>query len=133
MLAGSLGLKRTIFLRSILDNSLGLVITLFFSFLESTSRWSTDLPWFLGTPSDWCELLYRFLLNTAHLLGPFRTHHLLPPRIPLSSSPQQQEQQQRHHLQLQQRQGQHRHHLPWKQAWADLQLPVLQQISLPVA
>merc|ERR1711962_249688 len=73
MLAGSLWLKRTIFLGSILDNSLGLVITLFLSFLESTSRWSTDLPWFLGTPCDWCELLHRFLLNTAHLLGPFRT------------------------------------------------------------
>merc|ERR1719431_684314 len=73
MFAGSLGLKRTMFFRSILDNSLGLVITLLFSFLESTSRWSTDLPWFLGTSSDWCELLHRLLLNTAHLLGPFRT------------------------------------------------------------
>merc|ERR550519_376147 len=70
MLAGSLGLKRTLFLRSILDNCLGLVIALFFSFLESTSRWSTYLPWFLGTPCDGCELLDRLLLNSAHFLGP---------------------------------------------------------------
>merc|ERR1719250_434472 len=70
MLAGSLGLKRTLLLGGVLDNSLGLVIALLFSFLESTSRRCTDLPWLLGTPSEWGELLDRFLLNSAHLLGP---------------------------------------------------------------
>ena len=54
MLAGTLGLKGALFLRSILYNCLGFVITLLISFLESTSSWSTDLPGFLGTPSDWC-------------------------------------------------------------------------------
>merc|ERR1719250_575922 len=70
MLAGSLGLQRTLLLGRVLDNSLGLVIALLFSFLESTSRGSTDLPWLLGTPGDWSEFLDRFLLNSAHLLGP---------------------------------------------------------------
>merc|ERR1712013_795631 len=32
----------------VLDNSLGLVIALLFSFLESTSGWCTDLPCLLG-------------------------------------------------------------------------------------
>merc|ERR1719250_470032 len=70
LLAGSLGLQRTLLLGRVLDNSLGLVIALLFSFLESTSRGSTDLPWLLGTPGDWSEFLDRFLLNSAHLLGP---------------------------------------------------------------
>merc|ERR1719250_381501 len=73
MLAGPLRLKRTLLLGRVLDNSLGLVITLLFSFLESTSRGSTDLPWLLGASSDWSELLHRFLLNSAHLLGPLGT------------------------------------------------------------
>merc|ERR1719250_285062 len=70
MLAGPLGLKRTLLLRGVLDNSLGLVIALLFSLLESTSGRCTDLPWFLGTPGDWSEFLDRFLLHSAHLLGP---------------------------------------------------------------
>merc|ERR1712013_558922 len=49
---------------------LGNIHTLLSSFLESTSGWCTDLPWLLGTPGDWSEFLDRFLLNSAHLLGP---------------------------------------------------------------
>jgi hypothetical protein len=70
VLAGTLGLKGALFLRSILYNCLGFVITLLISFLESTSSWSTDLPGFLGTSSDWCVLLDSFLLDTANFLGP---------------------------------------------------------------
>merc|ERR1711872_723257 len=53
MLASSLGLKRTLFLGGILNNSLGFVITLLSSLLESTTSWGTELSWFLGTSSDW--------------------------------------------------------------------------------
>merc|ERR1712145_19937 len=70
MLASSLGLKRTLFLGGILDNSLGFVITLLSSLLESTTSWGTKLSWFLGTSGDWSVLLDIFLRNTADLLWP---------------------------------------------------------------
>merc|ERR1712058_138020 len=71
MLASSLGLKRTLFLRGILNNSLGFVITLLSSLLESTTSWGTELSWFLGTSSDWSVLLDIFLGDTANFLWPF--------------------------------------------------------------
>merc|ERR1712128_179829 len=70
MLTGTLGLKSTLFLGSILDNCLGFVKTLLFSFLESTSSRSADLPGFLGASGDGSVLLDSLLLNTAHFLGP---------------------------------------------------------------
>merc|ERR1719187_504238 len=70
MLAGSLGLQGALFLGRILDNCLCLVITFLFSFLKSTPRRSTDLPWFLGTSSNGSELLYRLLLHCTHLFRP---------------------------------------------------------------
>ena len=65
VLAGTLGLKSTLFLRSILDNSLGFVITLLISFLESTSSWSTELPGFLGTPIDWGCTSWQVLISIS--------------------------------------------------------------------
>jgi len=70
MLAGSLRFEATLFLRSILHNCLGLVITLLSSFLESAASGSAKLSWLLGTSSDWCVLLYILLRNRAHFLGP---------------------------------------------------------------
>merc|ERR1712027_193747 len=70
MLASSLGLKGTLFLGSILNNSLGLVITLLSSLLESTTSWGTQLSWLLGTSGDGGVLLDILLGNIAHLLGP---------------------------------------------------------------
>ena len=52
MLAGTLGLKRTLLLGGILNNSLGFVKTLLWSFLESAASRSTNLSWFLSTSSD---------------------------------------------------------------------------------
>ena len=70
MLAGTLGLKSTLFLRGILDNSLGFVKTLLGTFLESTTSWSTDLPWLLGTSGDGSVLLDWLLGYRADFLGP---------------------------------------------------------------
>merc|ERR1712131_299238 len=70
MLASSLWLKRTLFLGGILNNSLGFVITLLSSLLESTTSWGTELSWFLGTSSDWGVLLDILFGNTADLLWP---------------------------------------------------------------
>merc|ERR1719245_259918 len=72
MLAGTLGFKRTLFLRSILDNSLSFVITLLIALLESTASWSTELPWLLGTSGDGGVLLHILLGDRADLLGPLR-------------------------------------------------------------
>merc|ERR1712106_409019 len=72
VLAGTLWLKSTLFLGSILDNSLSFVITFLFSFLESTSSRGTDLSGFLGAPGDGSVLLDSLLLNTANFLGPLR-------------------------------------------------------------
>ena len=52
MLAGTLGLKRTLLLGCILNNSLGFVKTLLWSFLESAASRSANLSWFLSTSSD---------------------------------------------------------------------------------
>ena len=70
MLAGTLGLKSTLFLRGVLDNSLGFVKTLLGTFLESTTSWSTDLPWLLGTSGDGSVLLDCLLGYRADFLGP---------------------------------------------------------------
>merc|ERR1712145_31678 len=70
MLASSLWLKRTLFLGGILNNSLGFVITLLSSLLESTTSWGTELSWFLGTSSDWSVLLDILLGDIANLLWP---------------------------------------------------------------
>merc|ERR1712098_118200 len=70
MLASSLGLKRTLFLGGILNNSLGFVITLLSSLLESATSWGTELSWFLGTSSDWGVLLDILLGDIANLLWP---------------------------------------------------------------
>ena len=70
MLAGTLGLKRTLFLGGILDNSLLLVITLLSSFLKPTTSWGTNLPWFLGTACNGSKLLDWLLGDRADLLGP---------------------------------------------------------------
>merc|ERR1719367_1152015 len=53
VLASSLGLQVTIFLGSILDNSLSFVITDLITLGESTTCWVTKLNWFLGTSGDW--------------------------------------------------------------------------------
>merc|ERR1711962_700503 len=70
VLTGSLGLQRTLFLGSVLYNSLDLVITFLSSFLEATSSRSTQLPGLLGTASDGSVLLHILLGYRAHLLGP---------------------------------------------------------------
>merc|ERR1712173_382396 len=70
MLAGTLGLKRTLFLGGILDNGLGFVVTFLSSLLESTTSRGTKFPWFLGTSSNRGVLLHILLGDRAHLLGP---------------------------------------------------------------
>jgi len=70
VLAGTLGLQRTLFLGSILDNGLGFVITFFSSLSESTASRSTKFPGFLSTSGDGRVLLDILLGNGAHLLGP---------------------------------------------------------------
>jgi hypothetical protein len=70
VLAGTLGLQRTLFLGSILDNGLGFVITLLSSLSESTASRSTEFPGFLSTSGDGRILLDILLGNGAHLLGP---------------------------------------------------------------
>ena len=70
MLAGTLGLKRTLLLGGILDNSLGFVKTLLSSFFESTASRSTYFSWFLGTPSDGSVLLDCLLGDLADFLWP---------------------------------------------------------------
>jgi len=70
VLAGTLGLQRTLFLGSILDNGLGFVITLFSSLSESTASRSAKFPGFLSTSGDGRVLLDILLGNGAHLLGP---------------------------------------------------------------
>ena len=73
MFAGTLGLEGTLFLGSVLDNGLGLVVAFFGSLLESTPGGGTDLSWLLGTSSDWGVLLDSLLLNSTHLSGPVGT------------------------------------------------------------
>jgi len=70
VLAGTLGLQRTLFLRSILDNGLGFVITFFSTFSESTASRSAKFPGFLSTSGDGRVLLDILFGNGAHLLGP---------------------------------------------------------------
>jgi len=70
MLASSLGLKRTLFLGGILDNSLGFVVTLLSALLESTTCRGTEFPRLLSTSSDRGVLLHILLGDRAHLLGP---------------------------------------------------------------
>jgi len=70
VLAGTLGLQRTLFLGSILDNGLGFVITFFSSLSESTASRSAKFPGFLSTSGDGRILLDILLGNGAHLLGP---------------------------------------------------------------
>merc|ERR1712002_490584 len=70
VLAGPLGLQGAFLLGGILNNSLGLLVTFFFSLLEATARWSTDFPGFLGAASDRGVLLHRLLLHSTHLFGP---------------------------------------------------------------
>merc|ERR1711892_1603459 len=70
MLAGTLGLKSTLFLGGILDNSLGFVKTLLSSLFESTTSRGTQLPGLLGTSSDWGVLLDILLGDRADLLWP---------------------------------------------------------------
>merc|ERR1712002_660309 len=70
VLAGPLGLQGAFLLGGILNNSLGLHVTFFLSLLESTARWSTDFPGFLGAASDGGVLLHRLLLHSTHLFGP---------------------------------------------------------------
>merc|ERR1711892_483443 len=70
MLAGTLGLKSTLFLGGILNNSLGFVETLLSTLLESTTSWGTELPGLLGTSGDWGVLLHLLLGDRADLLGP---------------------------------------------------------------
>jgi len=70
VLAGTLGLQRTLFLGSILDNGLGFVITFLSSLSESTASRSAKFPGFLSTSGDGRVLLDILLGNGAHLLGP---------------------------------------------------------------
>merc|ERR1711970_382308 len=70
MLAGTLGLKGTLFLGGILDNGLGFVVTFLSSLLESTTSRCTEFSWFLGTSSDGGVLLHILLGDRANLLGP---------------------------------------------------------------
>merc|ERR1712025_129010 len=73
MLTSSLGLKVTVFLGSILNNSLDFIITLLWSLLESTTSWGTQFNRFLGTSSDGGVLLDWLLGDTANFLGPLGT------------------------------------------------------------
>jgi len=70
VLAGTLGLQRTLFLGSILNHGLGFVITLLSSLSESTASRSAEFPGFLSTSGDGRILLDILLGNGAHLLGP---------------------------------------------------------------
>merc|ERR1712002_801215 len=70
VLAGTLGLQRTLFLGSVLDNSLSFVITFLLALLETTASWGTEFPGLLGTPGDGCVLLDILLGDRANLLGP---------------------------------------------------------------
>jgi len=70
VLAGTLGLKRTLFLGGILDNCLGFVITLLSTLLEPTTCGGTEFPRLLSTSSDRGVLLHILLGYRAHLLGP---------------------------------------------------------------
>jgi len=70
VLAGTLGLKRTLFLGGILDNGLGFVVTLLSTLLESATSWGTEFPWLLGTSGDGGVLLHILLGDRADLLGP---------------------------------------------------------------
>jgi len=72
MFAGSLGFQVTFFLGSILDHSLGLVITFLSSLFESTTSRGTEFSGLLGTASDGGVLLDRLLRDGADLLGPLR-------------------------------------------------------------
>jgi hypothetical protein len=70
MFASTLGLKRTLLLGCILDNSLGFVKTLLRAFFEPTACRSTKFSWFLGTSSDWSVFLDCLLGDVADFLGP---------------------------------------------------------------
>merc|ERR1712177_1096 len=70
MLTSSLGLKVTVFLGSILNNSLDFVITLLWSLLESTASRGTQFNRFLCTSSDGGVFLDWLLGDTANFLGP---------------------------------------------------------------
>jgi hypothetical protein len=70
VLASSLGLQRTLFLGSILNNGLNFVVTFLSSLGESTASRSAKFPGFLGTSGDGRVLLDIFLGNGAHFLGP---------------------------------------------------------------
>jgi hypothetical protein len=70
VLASSLGFQSTLFLGSILNNSLGFVITFLRSLGESTASRSAKFPGFLGTSGDGRVLLDVLLGNRAHFLGP---------------------------------------------------------------
>merc|ERR1719244_1448076 len=67
MFAGPLGFQVTFFLGSILDHSLGLVITFLSSLFESTTSRGTQFPGLLGTTSDWGVLLDILLGDRADL------------------------------------------------------------------
>merc|ERR1711892_572481 len=69
MLAGTLGLKSTLFLGSILDNSLGFVETLLSSLLESTTSWGTELPGSLVHPVIGVYFFTCFLETEQTSLG----------------------------------------------------------------
>merc|ERR1711942_495107 len=73
VLAGTLGLQRTLFLGGILDHCLLLVKTLLGSFLEATTSRSTEFSWLLSTTCDRSELLHSLLGHRTHFLGPLGT------------------------------------------------------------
>jgi len=72
MLAGSLRLQATFFLGSILDDSLGFIITFLVSFSEATTSRGTQLPRLLSASSNGSVLLDSLLGNIADLSGPLR-------------------------------------------------------------
>merc|ERR1711863_187465 len=70
VLAGPLGLQRTLLLGGVLDDSLDLVVTLLSSLLEPTASGGAELPGLLGAAGDGGVLLDVLLGDTAHLPRP---------------------------------------------------------------
>merc|ERR1719167_500750 len=70
MRTGSLRFKGTLFLGSILHNSLSLVVTNFRSLLKSTSSRGTELSGFFSTASNWCVLDDSFLFHITNFSWP---------------------------------------------------------------
>merc|ERR1712172_59820 len=70
VLAGTLGLQRTLLLGGVLDDSLDLVVTLLISLCEPRASGGAELPGLLGAAGDGGVLLHVLLGDTADLPRP---------------------------------------------------------------